>query len=45
MKELAGRMDASDESMKASPQKSFVRKIDEVEAARKPVLNYFTKKT
>ncbi|MCE9599422.1 MAG: aminomethyl-transferring glycine dehydrogenase subunit GcvPB [Spirochaetia bacterium] len=45
MKDLAGRMAAQDESMKLSPQKSYVRKIDEVEAARKPVLNYFTKKT
>lgn len=43
MKELAKRMAASDDTMKASPQKSFVRKIDEVEAARKPLLNYFTK--
>jgi hypothetical protein len=44
MKDLAARMNGQDESMKSSPTRSFVRRIDEVEAARKPVLNYFTKK-
>ncbi len=43
MKDLARRMQSQDESMKSSPSRSFVRRIDEVEAARKPVLNYFTK--
>jgi glycine dehydrogenase subunit 2 len=43
-KEIAARMSAGDLSLKEAPLKAFTRRIDEVEAARKPVLNFFTAK-
>lgn len=39
--EIAERMEKGDESLKDSPQTTFVRKLDEVNAARNPKLNYF----
>ncbi len=42
MKEISARMHAGDLTMKDSPTRSFVRRIDETTAARNPVLNYFT---
>ncbi|MCB1188916.1 MAG: aminomethyl-transferring glycine dehydrogenase subunit GcvPB [Leptospiraceae bacterium] len=43
MLEIAERMEKGDESLKQSPQTTFVGKLDEVTAARNPRLNYFYK--
>jgi len=43
MLELADRMEKQDPTMKATPRRAYVQRIDEVGAARQPVLNYFTK--
>jgi glycine dehydrogenase subunit 2 len=42
MEEIADRMEKGDESLKESPARAFIRRVDEVAAARKPVLNFFT---
>lgn len=45
MTDISQRMKNSDETMKESPRRAFIRKVDEVQAARHPVLNFFTKNT
>ncbi len=45
MIQIAERMEKQDNSMKESPRRAFVGRIDETGAARQPTLNYFTKKT
>jgi len=40
--DIARRMRAGDETLKEAPVRAFVGRLDEVEAARSPVLNFFT---
>ena len=42
VKDIVARMKQGDESLKAMPVRSPVMRVDEVTAARNPVLNYFT---
>lgn len=42
MIDIAKRMEQGDTSMKDSPQRTYIGRIDEAGAARNPVLNYFT---
>jgi glycine dehydrogenase subunit 2 len=44
MIDISKRMKSGDESLKESPLRAFIRRVDEVQAARKPVLNFFTNK-
>ncbi|MBI3396220.1 MAG: aminomethyl-transferring glycine dehydrogenase subunit GcvPB, partial [Spirochaetia bacterium] len=43
MVEIVGRMQKEDLTMKESPKRALVRRIDETSAARQPILNYFTR--
>ncbi|MBE7439345.1 MAG: aminomethyl-transferring glycine dehydrogenase subunit GcvPB [Spirochaetales bacterium] len=40
--DIARRMREGDASLKEAPRRAFVGRLDEVEAARSPVLNFFT---
>jgi glycine dehydrogenase subunit 2 len=42
VKDIVRRMNEGDESLRSLPQRSPVTRVDEVTAARNPVLNYFT---
>lgn len=42
IRDIVKRMQDGDESLKKSPRRAFVTRVDEVQAARNPVLNYFT---
>lgn len=43
VRDIVARMEKGDDDLKRSPQRAFVTRVDEVLAARNPVLNYFTK--
>ncbi|MDH5657328.1 MAG: aminomethyl-transferring glycine dehydrogenase subunit GcvPB, partial [Spirochaetia bacterium] len=44
MIDISKRIHDGDETLKDTPRRAFIRKVDEVTAARKPVLNFFTNK-
>lgn len=43
VRDIVGRMQKGEDELRHSPQRAFVTRVDEVLAARNPVLNYFTK--
>lgn len=43
VKDIVRRMNEGDESLKSLPRRAPVTRLDEVGAARNPILNYFTK--
>ncbi|MFN3245391.1 MAG: aminomethyl-transferring glycine dehydrogenase subunit GcvPB, partial [Leptonema sp. (in: bacteria)] len=43
IKDIIKRMENKEESLKETPNNTFVGKIDEAGVARNPILNYFTK--
>ena len=44
MIDISNRIKNGDESLKDTPRRAFISRVDEVQAARKPVLNFFTNK-
>lgn len=45
MKDIKKRMDAGDQTLKDSPVRAFATRVDEVRAARNPVLNHFKRES
>ncbi len=42
IKNILKKMAEKDASIKEAPTRAFIRRVDEVQAARRPILNYFT---